>query len=84
VQCSDLQSRLLRSEADVERLRAAEAFLKEQAAGLEAALMDKNRALDQMQKQVAALAPAYDMALSTAQQSTYIVACVSIHTVGVG
>eukprot|EP01036_Dinobryon_divergens_P033198 gene33198-42929_t len=51
VQCSDLQSRLLRCEADVDRLRAAEAFLKEQAAGLEAALADKNRALDQMQKQ---------------------------------
>ena len=63
----------------MERLRAAEAFLKEQAAGLEAALADKNRALDQMQKQVAALAPAYDMALST-----YIVAYISMHPIGVG
>ena len=38
----------------MDRLRAAEAFLKEQAAGLEAALADKARALDQMHKQVAA------------------------------
>lgn len=51
-QYSEMRTRNLRNEAELERLRGLEAYLKDQAAGMEAAITEKNRIIEDVQKEV--------------------------------